>query len=111
MTGAETTITGWVADQATLPGLSAKVGDWALSCSRCAAPTRPTTQMEQRDAAATKPKARGGTTAAPAALGRQAAAAPAAQPDRPAHALRSAPALLTPPMSRTGQRCQADRAA
>jgi hypothetical protein len=109
---AETTITGWVADQESLHGLPAKVGDWALSCSRCAAPTRPTTQMEQRDAAATKPKAPGGNAAAPATVGRQAtAAAPAAQPDRPAHALRSAPALLTPPMSRTGQRCQADRAA
>jgi hypothetical protein len=109
---AETTITGRVADQATLPGLPAKVRDWALSRSRCAAPTRPTTEMEQRDAAGTKPKARGGNAAAPAALGRQAAAAaPAAQPDRPAHALRPAPALLTPPVSRTGQRCQADRAA
>jgi hypothetical protein len=58
---AETTITGWVADQESLHGLPAKVGDWALSCSRCAAPTRPTTQMEQRDAAATKPTAQAAT--------------------------------------------------
>jgi hypothetical protein len=36
---AETTITGPVADQAALRGLPAKVRDWALSCSRCAAPT------------------------------------------------------------------------
>ena len=36
---AETTITGRVADQATLPGLPAKVRDWALSRSRRAAPT------------------------------------------------------------------------
>jgi hypothetical protein len=36
---AETTISGRVADQATLHGLPAKVGGWALSRSRRAAPT------------------------------------------------------------------------
>jgi hypothetical protein len=48
---AETTTSGRVADPVTLHGLPAKVRDWALSCSRCAAPTRPTTEVEQRDAA------------------------------------------------------------
>jgi hypothetical protein len=38
-----------------------------------------------------------------------AAAAPATQPDRPTHARRPAPALLTPPRSRTDQTCRADR--
>jgi hypothetical protein len=106
---AETTSSGRVADQASLHGLPAKVRDWALSRSRCAAPTRPTTEREQRDAAGIEPKAPGGNAATPAALGRQAAAAPATQPDRPAHARRAAPALLTPPRSRTGQTCRADR--
>jgi hypothetical protein len=35
----ETTSSGRVADQAILPGLPARVRDWALCCSRCAAPT------------------------------------------------------------------------
>jgi hypothetical protein len=72
---------------------------WAVSCWRCAAPTRRLTGRS-RDAASTDPKAHGSNAAAPAAAGRQAAAAaPATQPDRPAHPLRPAPALLTPPRS------------
>jgi len=44
-----------------------------------------------------------GDAAAPAAQGRQAAAAPAARPDRPALSVRPTPALLTPPTSWTSQ--------
>ena len=70
----------------------------------------PRLAWRSRDAAGTEPKAGGGTTAAPAALGRRAAAAASAtQPHRPAHARRPAPALLTPPTSRTDQTCRADR--
>jgi hypothetical protein len=49
---------------------------WALSCPRCAASTRRPTRRS-RDAAGTDPKTPGATAAASAALGRQAAAAPA----------------------------------
>jgi len=97
---AETTSPGRVADQAALHGLPAKVRDWASSCSR--APHRPelTAEMEQRDAAGTDPTARGGNAAAPAAQGRQAtAAAPTAQPDRPAQPVRPTLAFLTTPPS------------
>jgi hypothetical protein len=57
-------------------------------------PPRPA--RRSRDAAGTNPKAPDPTSAAPAALGHQPAAAPAAQPGRPAHARRPAAALLTP---------------
>jgi hypothetical protein len=69
---------------------------------------RRTDPTDNADGAGTEPTAQGGTVAAPAALGRQAAAAaPTTQPDRPAHARRPAPALLTPPMSQTDQTFQA----
>jgi hypothetical protein len=70
-------------------------------------PPRPA--RRSRDAAGTRPTPPDRTRATPAALGHQPAAAPATQPDRPAHTRRPAPALLTPRHRTNRQPCQADR--
>jgi hypothetical protein len=96
--GGQTTVTGVGGRPGGPARPAAKSATRAVSCRRCAAATRRLTGRSH-DAASTDPTARGGNATASAAAGRQAAAAPAAQPDRPAQPVRPAPALLTPPRS------------